>query len=242
MSRLQPYHAKHPAPAGGAGASAVPAHAAPGPSMPAGGMADGAPGEASPSIARFGVEAFLFLLLLATLGAIQFQDLFISKKLDLTSSSRSLFEPYWYDDSGNGGHSTIAPDKARPLHWSCDLKPGYAYPFCGYGLLLDKDGNGLGINLADYQEVKLRLRYSGSAKTLRVSLKNSDPRTRAAGAKPNELEVPLRQGWQTVTLKLDELVVADWWAAQNHVPKALGQPQRDNVTALEIQPATGIGA
>jgi signal transduction histidine kinase len=191
------------------------------------------------SVGRFKVEAAGLVLLLATFAIIQFQDLFTSRTISLTPTNVARYEPYWYDDKGNGGNSTVSPVARRPLSWSCDLGPAYAYPFCGYGLLFDKGGSGLGLDLSDFQHARIKLAYSGSATKIRLSLKNDDPRYKAAGAKPNEIEVAVRQGEQTVEVPLDELAVADWWATQNHLDKKLAQPQRDSVSALEIQPGTG---
>jgi signal transduction histidine kinase len=193
------------------------------------------------SIGRFKLEAGVLLLLMGTIAAVQFQDLFISKKISLTPSNPSLYAPYSYGDEGNGGHSTVSWDPARPLSWQCQLRAGYAFPFCGYGLLFDQTGKGLGLDLSQFQQATIRLSYSGSATKLRMSLKNADPRYSSgpAGAKPNEVELPITQGPQVIHVPLDDLAVADWWAAQNKIPKALSEAQRDNITALEIQPASG---
>lgn len=196
--------------------------------------------KARPSLARFRVEATMLLLLLATVAAILFPNMFNAKTLSLTPASlHARFDPYSYDDRVNGGTSVVHPDPARPLHWSCDLRPGSAYPFCGYGLSFDKGARGRGHDLSLYREARIRLRYSGPATKLRITLVNSDPRYRAAGGKPNDVELPLRQGEQEIIVPLDDLDVAFWWADQRHVPQPLAVPQRDNVTAIEFLPGNG---
>jgi signal transduction histidine kinase len=193
------------------------------------------------SIGRFKVEAAGLILLLLTFAAIQFQELFTHKTIHLTPTNRTYYAPYAYDDKGNGGNSSIQADFSSPLRWSCDLGTAYQYPFCGYGLLFDQGGNGEGRDLTQVREVTIRFKMTGPAEKLRLIVKNADARygVGETTTKPNEIEVPAVQGEQTVRVDLNGLSVPPWWIDQFKIPKALGEPQRDNVTAIELQPGSG---
>ena len=110
---------------------------------------------------RLKFEAAILALLLFTFAAIQFQELFTAKTLTVTPHNRSLYTPYAYGDDTSGGKSTATMDPNRALKWSCELRPGYAYPFCGYGVLFDESGRHEGIDLSSFQQVTIKFRYTG---------------------------------------------------------------------------------
>jgi signal transduction histidine kinase/DNA-binding response OmpR family regulator len=188
-------------------------------------------------LSRLKFEAAVLALLLFTFAAIQFQELFTAKTLAITPFNRSLYTPYSYGDQTSGGQSTAEMDPARALKWSCELRSGYAYPFCGYGILFDQSGQRNGIDFSKFQHVTIKFRYAGPGDKMQIGLINN-PRdgSEKGAAKPNQIQFPVRQGAQTVTLNLSDLSVADWWVAQHKAEKELAEAQIDNVTALEIQP------
>ncbi|MFL9841120.1 ATP-binding protein [Sphingomonas sp. ST-64] len=188
-------------------------------------------------LSRLRFEAAVLALLLFTFAAIQFQALFTTKELVITPHNRSLYAPYSYGDQTSGGRSTATIDPVRALKWSCDLRPGYAYPFCGYGILFDQSAQRRGIDFSDFQQVTIKFRYTGPGDKMQIALINNPLDASEAGAnKPNQLQFPVRQGAQTVMLNLSDLAVADWWVAEQKSKKELAAPRIDNVTALEIQP------
>ncbi|QAY75911.1 ATP-binding protein [Sphingosinicella sp. BN140058] len=189
-------------------------------------------------ISRLKLEAAVLALMLITFAAIQFQELFTAKHLSYTPDNPAAYAAYSYTDAPSQGTSTITLDKTRAMRWSCELRSGYQYPFCGYGLLFDKTGRGEGLDFSRYQKISLSFRYSGPAAKMRIAFINSDPRHSSAGSKPNQMEFAVRQGQQTVTLDLGEIFVAEWWAAANKLSKELAEPKIDNVTAIEVQPGS----
>jgi signal transduction histidine kinase/DNA-binding NarL/FixJ family response regulator len=188
-------------------------------------------------LSRLKFEAAVLALLLFTFAAIQFQELFTAKTLAITPHNRSLYAPYVYGDQTSGGQSKAEMDPTRALKWSCELRPGYVYPFCGYGILFDQSGRRKGIDLSKFQHVTIRFRYTGPGDKLQIGFIN-DPRggSEKGGRKPNQVQFPARQGEQAVTLNLSDLAVADWWVAQHQAEQELAAAQIDNVTAIEIQP------
>ena len=198
---------------------------------------DSGNGNAGFTISRFKAEAAALVLLISTFAAIQFQELFTSSKITIRAGALTSYAPYSYNDAASGGNSTVTPGK-RPLSWSCELRPAYQYPFCGYGITVDKTARREGLDLSGSQQVVIRLRYQGPAAKLRMNFKNEVPGAATdAEAVPAEINFPVSQGEQIVRLDLEELGLPVWWAVQNKV--ALSKPPRGNVTAIELQPGEG---
>jgi diguanylate cyclase (GGDEF)-like protein/PAS domain S-box-containing protein len=188
------------------------------------------------------IEAIFALAMVLTAVAIYFQDA-------LTHQTRSLgpkdlgtsFYSYGYDDQSDGGHSRATVDKNRPLAFACEIRPGFAYPYCGFGITFDVHQIRKGIDLSNFESLSLTLKYRGTAKLARVDLRDKDPRYAMLARvvdKANEADVPLRQGQQTVTLGLRDFAVADWWRGQTKAMGELARPSFRNVVALEV--VTGL--
>jgi signal transduction histidine kinase len=208
------------------------------PALPA--PAPGAHDAAFP-IRLFKLEVIVLLLQISTFAAVHFQDLFIARTISLRPDNLSRFEPFAYGDTASGGKSTISVE--HPLRWSCELRAGFAYPFCGYGILFSPLQRAHGLDLSSVQHATIKLNFSGPAERLRLTISNRD-RHRAGNdpaIRPSEITFPVRQGAQSIALDLDELGVPTWWALQHPEVVALSQPQRDNVTALELQPGKNAG-
>jgi diguanylate cyclase (GGDEF)-like protein/PAS domain S-box-containing protein len=188
------------------------------------------------------IEAIVAMAMVLTAFAIYFQDA-------LTHETRSLgpkdlgtsFYSYGYDDQSDGGHSRAAVERNRPLAFACEIRPGFAYPYCGFGITFDVHQIRKGIDLSNFESLSLTLKYSGTAKLVRVDLRDKDPRYAMLARvvdKANEADVPLRQGQQTVTLGLRDFAVADWWRSQTKAMGELARPSFRNVVALEL--VTGL--
>lgn len=207
------------------------------------GMAE--PGPAAQPL-RFGLgfELVVFLLLVATFAAVLFKDAIVDRRFTVDHRNIARFDRYWYADETSGGKSTTMGGIADPLHWSCDLRAGFAYPFCGSGVLFDITHSGVGRDLSGYEKIVLDLDYQGPARQLKLALKNSDPRYADPKAgdttKPNILSFPVTPGHNRVVLNLGDLAIEPWWAnAHKSVPEA-SEPELGNIVAIDIQ--TGDGA
>jgi diguanylate cyclase (GGDEF)-like protein/PAS domain S-box-containing protein len=187
------------------------------------------------------VEAIVAVAVAATLLALAFREPLTRQALEFApAQSGKAFYVYSYDDSSNGGNSTARTDPSHPLWWSCTLKPAYAWPYCGFGLLFDRQNKGEGLNLGRYDRLDLVIDYQGSGKLIRVSLKDHDPRYRTLSDpidKPNQTSFPVRQGVQTIPLTLQDFTVAEWWKSETKAPPDLAHPSFGNITAMEV--ATG---
>jgi len=169
--------------------------------------------------------------------AIRYQDELTSERfsLDAQGQGKSYYS-YTYNDSFDGGSSQIR--EISPLSWSCKLPGTYPYPFCGFGLVLDVQNKGRGVDLSTYDSITLEMTYEGRAEFLRVILKNHDTasgrRAAVAGERIHQATLSVRAGRQRVRTSLSDFVVAEWWKEKLKLPSDLARPKFDNVSAIEF--------
>lgn len=192
-------------------------------------------------LGEFQFEIVLFLLLLATFAAVRFQDAILLKTITLKPGS-SLYTVRYYGDQPHGGTSTITTDPRRSMHWRCDLRAVYDYPYCGYELLLDHKTPEKGYDLSRLESLTINLDYKGPSDTFRIYFKNFDPRYSTPGApdslKFNKVEVTAQPGHNVVHLGNPDFAVAEWWVTENKIKPELSHVQLDNVTEFQFQTGT----
>jgi diguanylate cyclase (GGDEF)-like protein/PAS domain S-box-containing protein len=154
------------------------------------------------------------------------------------SDDNFAFASYQYDDRTEGGTSSVAAG-GRPLSWTCNIQKTYEYGYCGYGIIFDQYHTGRGLDLSGFDSISFTLQYEGSANSLRLAIKDLDPRYLDLGAptneKVNQASIPVEPGLQTVSIGIDQFSVVDWWQEAAERPSAeLARPAFDNVSSLEI--------
>lgn len=199
------------------------------------------------AVAAFKLEATLLCLIIGTLAAVVWQDDLLKRSTVIKADFLHHYVGYGYGDEGLGGQSHATVDPGRPLTWTCNLRPGYQYPMCGYELLFDPSGNVRGHDLSAAESVLLTFAYQGDSQVLRLHLKNFDSAYSVPGrgetTKFNRIDFPVAKGHQSVRLPLSQFGVAEWWLTQNAIPPELSQPQFDNVVSMDLQtgPASPLG-
>jgi signal transduction histidine kinase len=166
------------------------------------------------------VEAAIFLLIALTFAAVLGQKAITSRQLDVTSRVGQYY-PFVFGDMDEGGKSSIEHATAKPLIWSCTLREGTKYAYCGYGLQFTAPGIP-GINFAKYQNVTLKLNYHGTGDHLRLLLQNAAPSSFGGKVKTSETipfvaEFPVIQGQNEVHLSRDQFTVERWWLTSHNL-------------------------
>jgi diguanylate cyclase (GGDEF)-like protein len=149
----------------------------------------------------------------------------------LSNSVRVTDDRY---EKGNSVATLVRTNDALVMR--CALSAGYAWPFCKLQFLLGDAGKGVDLSLFD--TITFDIRYSGRPpKRVRVHLVNFEPEFSTIddwnSQRFNEavLDVPDQA---TLTIPVDVLRTADWWAAMRKVPLSRIRTRLDNVTALEL--------
>ncbi|MDG2530844.1 sensor histidine kinase [Caulobacter endophyticus] len=164
------------------------------------------------------IEAVIFLLVLVTFAAVLGKGALTRQALVLTAQP-GQFAGYAFADSESGGRSTITIDPERPMAWSCEIRTGATYPYCGYGLQLALGPKAQGRDFSRFQTVTLRLHWRGEADRLRLLVKTAPPA--ALRGKPGvqdvplALEFPVASGTNTIILPLDRLEPEQWWLSSH---------------------------
>lgn len=186
--------------------------------------------------ARF--EMALLCLLLLTGAAIVWQAPLLERTIRYTPANTAFSTHSLFSDGDIGGGSSAKV--IGPLAWTCDMRAGNAYPYCGYELFLDGNRGTHGLDLTNMRSFAMTMMYRGPATSFRVHLKNFDPRyaTVADIESPKFLRVeadttPGRL--QHVEFVPSDFGVADWWLRKRKLPPEFGRPQFDNITSLNVE-------
>jgi len=189
--------------------------------------------------ARF--EAALVVLLVLTVAAIVFEDRILVSTTRFTPASVASYTKHPIADRDIGGNST-AHDEG-PLRWSCELRKGNPYPYCGYELFFDGAKGSHGLDLTNLRSVEVALLYRGTATSFRVHLKNFDPRYShsANDDTPKFLRVEFSTDpgkLQHVVFKAADFGVPDWWLRKWRIPPELSHPEFNNITSMNFETGT----
>ena len=182
------------------------------------------------------VEAAVFMLIALTFAAVLGQNAITSKQFDLTAQSGQYY-PFVYGDKDDGGKSSITFDKTVPLTWSCTLRPGAEYTYCGYGLQIDTTKTGVGFDMTPYQNIALRLNYTGVGAHLRLLLQNAAPPSLADKVKKGETipfvaEFSVVPGENDIHLTKSDFTIEPWWLTSHKLTAAETNSALDHIVSV----------
>ena len=186
---------------------------------------------------RHWAELCLLLIMAAAGGAILLQHQIFGR--DIIVDSGGDLTPFGfsgYTDQVNGGKSAFR--QSKPLSWTCEIRQGFATPYCGYEIVLDGNGAIRGADLSNLDAIEVTFDYSGPPTTLRLHLKNEDPRyskhADRGTTKINRAEFSIVPGRNRIVLHRQDFSVAEWWLNLHQLPPELGRTQLDDVVAIEF--------
>jgi signal transduction histidine kinase len=195
--------------------------------------------------ANLKIEAAIFLLIVVTFAAVLGQSAITRQELVLSPHS-GQFVAYAYSDVASGGRSSVSADALKPLSWSCEIRDGVAYPYCGYGLQLNTGRPGEGVDFSHIKMITLRFSYRGAGNRLKLVVKTALPpglRSRAGDdAMPLALEFPVANGRNEVSLPLSQLAPEQWWVTNRGFSPQEATPALNNVLAVEISTSGAASA
>lgn len=184
-------------------------------------------------------EVALGVLVLLTLGLVLGSD-------TVLSFTRTIVPDGGYatavrDDSRAGGDSSVQL-VGDGYEWKCTLTATYEHHFCAFELLIDPKRQD-GMDMRNINAVRLWLDYEGGSSSIRVFLRNFDPRYSRTDdhitTKFNQVEFSRSKFEGVVELPMEDFYVANWWMREYEIPAPLAHPQFDNVVVIEIQTGTG---
>lgn len=185
------------------------------------------------------LEVCIGATLALTAAALYYKDQILTQSLGFSADSGGhSLTGFHYSDSMTGGTSTAAPIPNRLLAWSCQITNATEYPFCGFGFNVSSSLS-RGLDLSEFQTVRLEVDYQGPGNLMRVFLKNNNPAYSRPGNpqrdKYNYVDVAVSRGREAYELPLSRFAVADWWKALEKIPPHLANPEFTNVVGVEVQ-------
>jgi diguanylate cyclase (GGDEF)-like protein len=138
------------------------------------------------------------------------------------------------DEMGKSVASLVRTGEALVMR--CDLRAGFAWPFCKLQFHLGQGGKG--VDFSQFDSVTFDMRYAGKAgRKIKLHMTNFEPEFSTVGDWNSqrynsvEFDAPAQT---TFTIPVNVVRTADWWIATHDVPLEKTYTRLDNVTALEI--------
>jgi len=193
------------------------------------------------------LDKILFTLLLGTVVLLFAHKAILHHVITISPHSHKTFK--LYNDEINGGETTTKLlDTTQAYQWQCLLIKGSTkYPYCGFEINL---GSSLskGVDLTDYQYLKVWLNYQGEAETVRLTLRNFNPTystiTDKVSTKFHQLDIPINLLSAGKKIPLASFSVPTWWKLQQNIPINLDGPELNNTVLIDVQTgselATGL--
>lgn len=191
-------------------------------------------------LSTFRLEKALGIMVLLTLIAIVGQHKIL--KTSMVIDRDTGYSVHLYDDSTSKGNSEVELIDPVNFEWRCLLKDQYIYPFCGFEILIDP-ARAQGLDFSGFNKIKIWMDYEGASETVRIYLRNFDPRYSKVGDDPstkyNQIEFNADLLDQPVEFSLEDFFVANWWLLEYKIAPQLGHPQFDNIVIFEVQTGSG---
>lgn len=123
------------------------------------------------------------------------------------------------------------------FHFHCKFNENESNRPCNLIFMLSVDSI-QGTNLQNFDHLNLDIAYAGQAKTLRVAIRNYDPRfsniNDTNSTKFNFINLRTKDLTKPLRISFNELTVADWWLAQYSLPREQSHPDISNAITFAI--------
>jgi diguanylate cyclase (GGDEF)-like protein len=191
-------------------------------------------------LSTFRLETTLGVLLLVTILAIVGEKRILQSFLRITPASG--YDIKVFDDAKNGGNSHAELIDPAHFEWRCTLRDKYLYNYCSFEIFFDPQREH-GIDLRNFNKIRIWLDYEGPSKTVRIYLRNFDPLYSNINDEPstkyNQIEFSTDQlKNHFAEFSLEDFFVSNWWMYQYKIPPQLSHPQFDNIVIFEVQTGT----
>ena len=182
-------------------------------------------------------SSLLMLAIFATLLAVIAVHYFPEKRYKLIPSNDARI----YLDTAT------LPDGSATSEWldnahtkfRCNVPPVFEGDYFNCSIVVDLSSSATeGSDLSTFNYLVLQVNYSGSAKKIRVAIRNYNP----AYSRPNDSNsgkfnaalIHMRELAKPLRLPLTAFSVSDWWISQYNIPILQAQPEINNAVSLTI--------
>lgn len=179
----------------------------------------------------------LLLALLLTFAAIVAKSFLPQKTLSLIPEGTKKIPYYLSEQPDSTDKKAIYWIDYKQPHYHCNYKTSTTTPPCSLTFSLNQSRT-QGMNLQQFSTMKIDIKYKGPAKTLRIAMRNFDPRfsTEADYNSDKFIFINLRVSDLNapISLSMNELKVADWWISQFNLPLEQAHLDFRNIISMAI--------
>ena len=146
------------------------------------------------------------------------------------------------DDRPEGGNSVaIVKRNADGISMDCEIKVGYAWPFCELAIELAPEQTGIDLGQFDTLNLQLEAEGLGKPQALRIFLRNFNPAYSKSNLsptlKPHEIVFTPHDAGPLARIRLTQFMVASWWMQEHPSSIAHLGPELEHVTTMSIATA-----
>lgn len=188
-------------------------------------------------------NVLLYLAIALTVACLALPSILPDKTLSAINSQKN-YPSELYLEQSEDGLTTQQWVSKEDHHWQCNVTRENSYLVCSAYYII-ADAHLMGWDLSQFQQLKLRINYSGPGGNLKVYMRNYNPRYATLhdyGTSSKFQTVTLRKGDfnKLVTIDLTEFSVADWWIDSQDLPRNLATPEFSNIVILGFQFEEGL--
>lgn len=182
-----------------------------------------------------GLERLLVVAVVITVLALVVERLWF--KTSVTVEPGAEYPLRIEGDVASGGDSVVEWVNAEEFEWRCELRDGYGYPYCFSQVDLG------GIDLSNFDSMRLHLEYNGPADSIRMQLLNRGSTDVRAGSphsmKYQDLEISAHSLNKPLEVPMTNFHVASWWLQEFSTVPEKTKVELHDVVYAEILTGTG---
>ncbi len=179
----------------------------------------------------------LLLALILTFAAIAAKSFLPQKTLLLIPGDANTTPYYLSEQLDSTGNKAVYWINYEQPHYRCNYKVHTINPSCALTFSMSQSRI-QGMNLQQFSGMKIDIKYKGPAKTLRIAMRNFDPRfsTPADYNSDKFIFINLRVSDLNtpIYLSMNELKVADWWISQFNLPREQAHLDFRNIISMAL--------
>ena len=185
---------------------------------------------------KFRQSAGLLIAIALTVLAVAAHRFLPDRRLTLDSARKGA--NFFLTQLGEGPPAKLEWVDQPRFHYTCEFAKDAAGQRCSFTFQLFTKSADRGIDLSRYETLNLALRYQGSARYVRVSIRSFDPKFSRLedwnSPKFNYVNLHPKDLGKPVAIGLKEFAVPEWWLSQYDVPRESSLPDLGNATEFSM--------
>ncbi len=180
----------------------------------------------------------LFLLaLLITFVAIAAKSFLPKKILTVIPGDAKKIPYYLSEQTDTNTDKAVYWLNYEQPHYRCDYTKSTTNTPCALTFSMSQSRTH-GMNLQQFSSMKIDIKYQGPAKTLRIAMRNFDPRFSSEKDYNSDkfifINLRVTDLTEPIFLSMNELKVADWWISQFNLPREHTYLDFSNIISMAI--------